>query len=125
MRLSNLLQRFVLFCALCAVGTWLSAQTNAEMDRLSADLCGCMQQVDPRSSDAVVQAEVRRCLEDAVVYHPATVGALLKRQGAEADRALRLGQVMGALLERDCPWFGPIKARLRSSEALTRGRSSM
>lgn len=110
----------------CAVVPAL-AQDRAALDRLSTELCGCMVGIDPRSADAVLDARVKRCLEDAVVLHPGTVSALLERDRQEGDRAFKLGRTLGTLLERDCPGFQVIKARLQqmTPPATARRRATM
>jgi hypothetical protein len=107
------LLRTTLLVGTVLVGLSLSAQSSAAMDRLSDDLCGCIQTLDPRASDVQLDAGVRHCLEDAVVYHPGTVHALIERGHGEGTKAFNLGRALGSLLERDCEAFQVIKVRLQ------------
>ncbi|MCC7501854.1 MAG: hypothetical protein IT229_04950 [Flavobacteriales bacterium] len=94
-------------------GVLLHGQTVQALDRLSDDLCGCIQRVDATAPDIKLDASVRRCLEDAVVYHPATVNALIRREKGEGTKAFHLGRSLGTLLDRDCPAFQVVKVRLQ------------
>lgn len=108
------LRSILVALALCGSAMLAKAQSNERIARLSADLCGCIEAIDERGSDAQLTADVRSCLEDAVVYHPAAVNALLQ-SSATGSKAYDLGRYMGLLLERDCPGYGPIKARLQQA----------
>lgn len=91
----------------------VNAQSSSAVRELSDDLCGCIEQLDPRTTDASLNIGVRRCLEDAVVYHPGTVHALIRREQGPGTKAFHLGRSLGTLLERDCNSFQVIKARLQ------------
>lgn len=91
----------------------LNAQSSSAVRQLSDDLCGCIEQLDPKTTDASLNIGVRRCLEDAVVYHPGTVHALIQREQGPGTKAFHLGRSLGSLLERDCSSFQVIKARLQ------------
>jgi hypothetical protein len=56
---------------------------------------------------------VRICLEEAVVHHPGEVLSLLERAPQQGSRAYQLGLVLGDVLQRDCPGFRVIQARLQ------------
>jgi hypothetical protein len=97
---------------------WITAMASqAQVDErvvlLSQDLCGCIEAIDEHGTDAQLTASVRSCLEDAVVYHPAAVNALLRGADERGSKAYNLGRHMGLLLERDCPGYVAIKARLQ------------
>ena len=107
-------------------GATVHAQTAQALNRLSDDLCGCIEHVDVKASDAKLDASVRRCLEDAVVYHPATVNALIRREKGDGTNAFHLGRSLGTLLDRDCPAFQVVKARLQQIQttgSLKKGRT--
>ena len=91
----------------------MNAQSSDAVRQLSDDLCGCIQQLDPKTPDAALDSGVRRCLEDAVVYQPGTVHALIQREQGPGTRAFHLGRSLGTLLDRDCSSFQVIKARLQ------------
>jgi hypothetical protein len=102
----------LLFLAVVGVFS-ANAQSSSAVRQLSDDLCGCIEKLDPRTTDATLDSGVRRCLEDAVVYHPGTVHALIQREQGAGTRAFHLGRSLGTLLDRDCSSFQVIKARLQ------------
>lgn len=77
------------------------------------DLCGCMSGIDVNGSDKAISGRVRHCMEVAVLHHPAEVRALLRHTKGEGSKAFQLGTVMGGALERDCPRFRAVRARLQ------------
>lgn len=86
------------------------------------DLCTCMSTIDLKQSDARVEKGVRDCLEEAVLWHPAEVRAVLHHARPEGNRAFQLGSLLGGGLERDCGHFRAIRARLQQMPP--RGRRS-
>lgn len=91
-------------------------------DRLMDDLCTCISRIDAGASDARVDGGVRHCLEDAVVTHPGEVLDLLHDRPASANKAFDLGLALGGSLERDCPHFHLIRARLQQMPPRTSGK---
>ena len=77
------------------------------------DLCGCMADIDVNGSDKVISGRVRHCMESAVIMHPAEVRALLRHSKGQGSKAFQLGTVLGGALERDCPRFRAVRARLQ------------
>jgi hypothetical protein len=77
------------------------------------DLCGCMAGIDVSGSDKAISGRVRHCMEVAVLQHPAEVRALLRHTKGEGSKAFQLGTVLGGALERDCPRFRAVRARLQ------------
>ena len=118
--------RTCLFAVAFLGGALVHGQTAQALDRLSDDLCGCIAHVDAKAPDAKLDASVRRWLEDAVVYHPATVNALIRREKGDGTNAFHLGRSLGTLLDRDCPAFQVVKARLQQIQttgSLKKGRT--
>ena len=118
--------RTCLFALTLLGGVIVHGQTAQALNKLSDDLCGCIEKVDAKDIDAKLNANVRRCLEDAVVYHPATVNALIRREKGEGTNAFHLGRSFGTLLDRDCPAFQVVKARLQQIQttgSLKKGRT--
>ncbi|MFT3886221.1 MAG: hypothetical protein QM724_12575 [Flavobacteriales bacterium] len=104
----------LLLTAVLAVGTYAAqAQGSQPPPRVLGDLCGCVGNIDPAAPDRQVNTAVRICLEDAVVRHPGEVLALLEHAPAQGSRAYQLGLVLGDVLQRDCPDFRMIQARLQ------------
>ncbi len=77
------------------------------------ELCGCMAGIDVNGSDKAISGRVRHCMEVAVLQHPAEVRALLRHTKGEGSKAFQLGTVLGGALERDCPPFRAVRARLQ------------
>lgn len=86
---------------------------GADPSALMNDLCGCMSAIDLRAEDRGVESEVRDCLENAVIAHPAEVYAVLQHAPAGGSKAFRLGSALGARLLRTCEPFRAVKARLQ------------
>ncbi|MEO8067936.1 MAG: hypothetical protein ABI599_09620 [Flavobacteriales bacterium] len=86
---------------------------------LSADLCGCFSAIDLAQKDAVIDARVKRCMEDAIVRHPAAVRMLIQQQPAKNSVGFDLGRTLGALLDRSCAAYQRVKQRLRPGRAET------
>lgn len=77
------------------------------------DLCGCMGGIDVNSTDQAISGRVRHCMEVAVLQHPAEVRVLLRHTKGGGSKAFQLGTVLGGALERDCPRFRAVRARLQ------------
>ncbi len=77
------------------------------------DLCGCMANIDVHGTDKAISSRVKYCMEVAVLQHPAEVRALLRQTKGEGSKAFQLGTVLGGALERDCPRFRAVRARLQ------------
>ncbi|MBL8003270.1 MAG: hypothetical protein JNL05_15055 [Flavobacteriales bacterium] len=89
------------------------AQSGTQVERLSMDLCGCVEAIDRQGSDERISRALKSCLEDAVVTHPAAVTAVLQGGPTQGSKAYELGRRLGALLGRDCPGYGLLRLRLR------------
>jgi hypothetical protein len=108
----------------CLLSHVARAQDASALRVLSDELCGCLEKVDARAPDRLLESGVRNCLEDAVVYHPGTVNALIQRSHSSDTKAVILGRMLGTLLQRDCTGFQVIKVRLQqmqSAGALKKG----
>lgn len=94
----------------------LSGRTSAQatdLARLSADLCGCVDAIDPRATDATVEGSVSTCLENAVIEHPYAVRELLHAGPSSGTPGYRIGQMLGALLDKECVTFRALRVRLQ------------
>lgn len=89
------------------------AQSGAQVERLSMDLCGCVEAIDRQDTDERISKSLKHCLEDAVVTHPAAVTAVLQGGPTQGSKAYELGRRLGALLGRDCPGYALLRTRLR------------
>ena len=89
------------------------AQDTKKPGGLIDDLCSCMSGIPMSGDNSAVQQDVRRCLEDAVVAHPGETLALLHRRPAQTNRAFQLGLLLGGSLEKQCPGYRVVKARLQ------------
>jgi hypothetical protein len=89
------------------------AQQADGKDGVMDDLCGCMARIDVNGTDKAISGRVRHCMEVAVLQHPAEVRALLRHTKGEGSKAFQLGTVLGGALERDCPQFKVVRARLQ------------
>ncbi|MBK6543403.1 MAG: hypothetical protein IPG10_19390 [Flavobacteriales bacterium] len=89
------------------------SQSPAAQQALMGDLCGCMTRVDLRATDGVFERSVRTCLENAVLHHPSSARELLKDGPEKGTAGYRLGQVLGAHLDRQCEAFRAVKVRLQ------------
>jgi hypothetical protein len=101
----------------CVLSFSALAQDASGLRVLSDDLCGCLEKVDVRATDPALEYGVRNCLEDAVVYHPGTVNALIRRSHSSDPKAVILGRMLGTLLDRDCSGFRSIKVRLQQMQS--------
>ena len=90
------------------------AQASANGSPLLEDLCVCMARIDAAGPDARLTMGVRSCLEDAVLLHPAEVRRVLSNAQGSGSKAFLLGTAIGGALERTCPAFAALRARLRS-----------
>ena len=91
----------------------LSAQSGSGMERMENELCGCLTMIDVKARNEAFEGQVRHCLEDAVIHHPAAMNALLRTAGGAETKGFQLGEVLGRELEPRCPAFRPIRERLR------------
>ena len=89
------------------------AQSGAQVERLSMDLCGCVEAIDRQGTDERISRSLKNCLEEAVVTHPAAVTAVLQGGPTQGSKAYELGRRLGALLGRDCPGYAHLRLRLR------------
>ncbi|MBK6629467.1 MAG: hypothetical protein IPJ87_01230 [Flavobacteriales bacterium] len=69
--------------------------------------------MDLAASSTTVERQVRACLEEAVLRHPAGARSMLERPGAEASAGFKLGQLLGEALDRTCEAFSAVRDRLR------------
>lgn len=111
MRIHPLFALILPLLVLPAAGT--HAQSGAQVERLSMDLCGCVEAIDRQASDERIDRALKHCLEDAVVTHPAAVTAVLQGGPTQGSKAYELGRRLGALLGRDCPGYALLRIRLR------------
>jgi hypothetical protein len=91
--------------------------TTSPVQSLTDDLCGCFSVIDLTLKDAVIDQRVKRCMEDAIVYHPAAVRALIQDQPKQGTIGFDLGRTLGALLDRSCGAYRKVKDRLRPGRA--------
>lgn len=87
------------------------------LEALTNDLCGCFSAIDLAQKDAVIDARVKRCMEDAIVRHPAAVRMLIQQQPTKDSVGFDLGRALGALLDRSCAAYQRVKQRLRPGRA--------
>lgn len=104
----------VLTFAACTTAT---AQDGSAMERMENELCGCLTMVDVKARDAVLDKQVRHCLEEAVVNHPAAMNALLRNADDRESKGFQLGEIIGRRLSPKCPAMRAVSARLRSLHA--------
>ncbi len=102
---------------LFVTSTAIIAQDRTAVERMEADLCGCMSAVDMKATDAGFQREVRHCLENAVVEHPAAMNLLLRDTPGHGPKGVVLGELLGDRLDRKCTAFRAIRDRLRRLNA--------
>jgi hypothetical protein len=99
--------------AVSALPLGVFAQQADSRSGVMDDLCGCMASIDVHGTDKVISSRVKHCMEVAVLQHPAEVRALLRHTKGEGSKAFQLGTVLGGALERDCPGFRAVRARLQ------------
>ncbi len=93
------------------------AQTDAGVADMENELCGCMSVIDLRAADRAFELQVRGCLENAVVRHPAAIRRLLPQNEGGDSKGYQVGLLLGARLEGRCPAFRPVQQRLRRINA--------
>lgn len=109
---SILLSLFALFAACTTY-----AQEGPAMERMENELCGCMTMVDQKARDPVFERQVRHCLEEAVVNHPAAMNALLRTATGPETRGYQLGERLVKRLSPRCPAMRAISERLKRMHA--------
>jgi hypothetical protein len=105
--------RCISIISLCWAFTCRAQQDATATAKMEGELCGCMSMIDQRINDRALETEVRTCLENAVVHHPAAIRSLLQRDGAGDTKGYQVGLLLGRHLEDRCPAFRPIQQRLR------------
>lgn len=93
------------------------AQADAGVAAMENELCGCMSVIDLRATDRAFEQQVRGCLENAVMHHPAAIRRLLPRNEGGEGKGYQVGLLLGARLEGRCPAFPPVQQRLRRINA--------
>ncbi|MFZ1688003.1 MAG: hypothetical protein WAU70_11305 [Flavobacteriales bacterium] len=118
-------------CTLLLACTHAEAQAPVQkvsspspLEALTNDLCGCFSAIDLAQKDAVIDARVKRCMEDAIVRHPAAVRALIQQQRKQNTVGFDLGRALGSLLDRSCAGYQRVKQRLRPGRAEAAVRNS-
>ena len=112
-RIGSPIRPGVLALGLCWAFACMAQPDATATAKMESELCGCMSMIDQRANDRTLQAEVRSCLENAVVHHPAAIRGLLQRDGAGESKGYQVGLLLGRHLEDRCPAFRPIQQRLR------------
>ena len=118
-------------CSLLLACTHADAQapvqkvsTPTPVQVLTNDLCDCFSAIDLTLKDAVIDARVKRCMEDAIVHHPGAVRTLIQQQTKQSTVGFDLGRTLGGLLDRSCAAYPKVKDRLRPSRADAAVRNS-
>lgn len=101
--------------ATASPSTAQSTAVRSDEKALVEELCGCVGAVDLAASNTTVERQVRGCLEEAVLRHPAAARSMLERPGAGASAGYKLGQLLGEALDRTCEAFGAVRDRLRQA----------
>jgi hypothetical protein len=91
----------------------VQAQQDRDLERMENELCGCMSMVDVKAKDAPFEQQVRHCLEEAVLDHPAAMNTLLHNTEGTESKGYQLGEILGRRLEPRCPAMRAISERLR------------
>lgn len=121
----------MLACSLLLACTHADAQTPAQkvstpspVQALTNDMCDCFAGIDLTLKDAVIDARVKRCMEDAIVQHPGAVRTLIQQQPKQSTVGFDLGRTLGGLLDRSCAAYRKVKDRLRPSRTDAAVRNS-
>lgn len=83
------------------------------VEALTNELCGCFAAIDLKQSDAVIDARVKRCMEDAIVHNPGAIRSLIQETPKQNTVGFDLGRTLGALLDGRCGAYRKVKERLR------------
>lgn len=101
----------LLLSALCWPASSVRAQTPA--NALAITLCDCFSAVDAGHTDPAFARHVERCLELAMLSHPAAFSDLLDRADGGGSAGYRMGRMLGTLLDGRCAAFPLVRERLR------------
>ncbi|MBK7553689.1 MAG: hypothetical protein IPI55_03540 [Flavobacteriales bacterium] len=101
-----------------------SASSPTPVQLLTNELCGCFSAIDLAAKDNVIDAHVKRCMENAIVHHPGAVRTLIQQQSKQNTVGFDLGRTLGSLLDKSCAAYQKVKNRLRPGRAEAGVRNS-
>lgn len=101
-----------------------SASASTPVQSLTNELCSCFSAIDLAAKDNVIDAQVKRCMEEAILRHPGAVRTLIQQGSKQNSVGFDLGRTLGSLLDKSCAAYQKVKNRLRPGRAEAGVRNS-